>query len=168
MMLDQLSAHFTLVEAIASSTATRMGIDNSPTVQQIVAMRAAAAGMEQVRTLLGQAIHVDSWLRVEALERALTVADYRAWCARHEHPVTPASWIEYFARKGHPKGYAVDFICPAFGTPAQIVAAIRASGIRVDQCIEEGTWVHISFDPQMRMAFMTASFVNGVPSYKDA
>lgn len=164
-MLDQLSEHFTLAEAVASSTATRMGIDNSPTAQQIVAMRASAAGMEQVRTVLAAAIHVDSWLRVEALERALTVADYRAWCARHEHPVTPASWNEYFARKGHPKGYAVDFICPAFGAPAQIVAAIRKAGIRVDQCIEEGSWVHISFDPQMRMAFEIATFIHGVPSY---
>lgn len=165
--MTQLSEHFTLAEAVASSTATRMGIDNTPTQAQLDAMRVAAAGMEQVRTLLGQPIHVDSWLRVEALERALTVADYRAWCARHEHPVTPASWGEYFARKGHPKGYAVDFICPAFGTPTEIVTAIRASYIRFDQLLMEQDWVHISFDPQMRGAVMLASFVNGVPSYKE-
>lgn len=143
--MTQLSEHFTLAEAVASSTAIRMGIDNTPTQTQLDAMRVAAAGMEQVRAVLGQPIHVDSWLRVEALERVLTANDYRAWCARHEHPVTSTSWDEYFARKGHPKGYAVDFICPAFGTPADVVQAIRASGIRFDQLLCEGTWVHISF-----------------------
>ena len=48
-------------------------------------------------------------------------------------------------------GQAVDFTCPAFGTPAQIVRRIVSSGIEYDQCILEfGAWVHISFSDKPR------------------
>ena len=55
-------------------------------------------------------------------------------------------------------GEAADFICPRFGTPAEIVAAVRDSGIPFDQLILEyarngGGWVHMSFtDRPRRMA----------------
>lgn len=38
----------------------------------------------------------------------------------------------------------------------------------VGQCIMEGTWVHISFDPRMRGQFMNAKFDrNGKPTYSN-
>jgi len=55
----------------------------------------------------------------------------------------------------HVLGFACDFICPAFGTPLEICKAIEASGIRFDQLIEEGTWVHLSIDPRMRQQVLT-------------
>lgn len=164
-----LSTHFTLDEATASSTATRLGIDNMPTDTQLANMRVAADGMERVRLALGgNPINVDSWLRVESLERTLTAKDYAAWCGRHGHRIDDQSWAMYFAHKAHPKGYAVDFTCPAFGTPAEIVKKLRESGIRFDQCIMEGSWVHVSFDPQMRGQFLIATFINGTPTYAEA
>jgi len=45
----------------------------------------------------------------------------------------------------------VDFTCPKFGTPAQIVAALVESDIQFDQVILEfQRWVHISFSPRNR------------------
>ena len=50
--------------------------------------------------------------------------------------------------------------------PLAIVHKIQADGtIRFDQLIQEGTWVHISFDPQMRGQALTAHFVNGKATY---
>jgi zinc D-Ala-D-Ala carboxypeptidase len=52
----------------------------------------------------------------------------------------------------HLKGEAIDFECPEFGTPLQIVRFIKKSKIVVDQCIAEKRiingkivkWVHLS------------------------
>lgn len=161
----QLSEHFSLAEAIDSSTAIRMGIDNIPTDEQISNMKIAAAGMEQIRTVLAHPINTNSWLRVEALEKILANKDYISWCGIHKHTIDDASWDIYFARKGHPKGFAIDFTCPAFGTPAEIVAKLKDSGIKFDQLLMEGTWVHVSFDPQMRNQVEVVTFVNDTPSY---
>jgi hypothetical protein len=50
----------------------------------------------------------------------------------------------------HIKGQAADFIAPRFGTPLEIVTALRDSGIAYDQLILEFAgkgrgWVHVSF-----------------------
>ena len=66
----------------------------------------------------------------------------------------------------HMDGLAADFTCEKFGKPIDVVKALHKSGIKVDQVIEEGTWVHVSFDPKMRQQFLTATFINGKPSYK--
>ena len=58
----------------------------------------------------------------------------------------------------HMLGYACDFICPSYGKPIDIVRKIAASKLEFDQCIQEGTWVHISFAPEMRKKVMTALF----------
>jgi hypothetical protein len=138
-----LSAHFTLAEATFSSTATRLGLDNTPSDIQLASMGIAALGMEHVRDLLGgRAIHVDSWLRTEAVNKAVGGVKSSA----------------------HVLGYAIDFICPDFGTPLDIVRAIQKSGLKCDQCIQEGSWVHISFDLKLRQQFLTAHFVAGQPT----
>ena len=76
--------------------------------------------------------------------------------------------IPTVAEAGLP-GYEVQswfgVLAPA-GTPREIVRAIVALHIPFDQCIEEGTWVHISFDPRMRCQTLTAHFdASGKPSY---
>lgn len=161
----QLSEHFALEEGVDSPTAIRLGIDNHPDYETIARMRTAAGLMEQVRAILGHPIRVNSWFRCEALEKVITHNDYVRWCGVHGHAVDEASWALYFARKGHPKGYAVDFVCPEFGNPLEIVLALQRTDIKFDQLIQEGTWVHISADPQQRMEVMTATFINGTPMY---
>jgi hypothetical protein len=163
--MTPLSEHFTQEEACLSSTAQRLGIANVPGDAEITNMHRAAQGMEQVRLLMMQPIHVDSWFRCEALEKVITQKDYVRWCGVHGQQVNDASWTMYFNHKGHPKGYAVDFVCPQFGSPLEIVHAIQKSAIKFDQLIQEGDWVHISFDPQMRMQIMTATFTDGTPNY---
>jgi zinc D-Ala-D-Ala carboxypeptidase len=48
------------------------------------------------------------------------------------------------SRSQHPKGLACDFVCPKFGTPEEIVEFLHSKGFVVDQCFNEGSWVHIS------------------------
>ena len=61
----------------------------------------------------------------------------------------------------------MDFICPAVGTPLDICMKIAAAKIKLDQCIQEGTWVHISFAPTYRMQFLTAKFTAAGAIYSD-
>lgn len=161
-----LTDHFTLEELSQSDTAVRMGIDNAPPPDVVPHLVVLAQGLEEVREALGgKPLHVNSGFRGEALERELCARDFYRWCKAHGKQAVTA-WGEYFARKGHPKGYCADFTCPSFGTPVEIVRKIKAAGIKVDQLIEEGTWVHISFDPRMRGQIMTARFApDGTPTY---
>jgi len=64
------------------------------------------------------------------------------------------------------KAEAIDFICPVFGTPEDIVRAIAVSGIIFDQLIMEGKWVHISFVLHSpRRELLKATFIDGKASY---
>ena len=172
----QLSDHFSLLDAVNSSTAERLGIDNTPSQTVIENAKVAATSMEEVRALLGNlGIHVNSWVRIEELEKVLAHKDFIGWCAKHGKPLpNDAAWAEYFSKKAHPKGYAVDFTCPGYGTPLEIVQAIAASNIKFDQLIAEGGsngaggWCHCSFEPQMRGQILTATFKNGAAVYSMA
>lgn len=132
-----LSSHFTLEEALFSSTALRLGISNEPTSPEIIQnLRVAAAGMESVRAILGSLpIHIDSWYRCGILN----------------------GMVNGSRTSAHMDGYAVDFTCSPY-SPLQIVQKIIASNILFDQCIQEGKWVHISFAPAMRRKVLTAHF----------
>ena len=44
----------------------------------------------------------------------------------------------------HLQGLAVDLKCPAFGSPEKIMKFLHSRGFLVDQCLMEGTWLHIS------------------------
>lgn len=132
----QLSEHFTLEELMFSSTAQRLGIDNTPNAVMVANLTNCASGLEEVRALLGRPMSIDSGYRCPDLNKAVGGASNSA----------------------HMTGYADDFVCPGFGTPEQIVKAIVASDIVFDQCIQEGTWVHISFDPAARKQVLTAHF----------
>jgi len=129
-----LTPHFTLAEFTQSQEAARRGLSNQPNerIQENLLMTANA--MEAVRKLLGgKGIRISSGYRSLAVNRALGSKDTSA----------------------HVHGFACDFICPSFGTPLEICKAIEASGIRFDQLIEEGTWVHLSIDPRMRQQVLT-------------
>lgn len=124
-----LSAHFTLQELTRSEIASRKGLDNTPDAETIANLTALASGLEDVRALLGHPIHINSAYRGPKVNSAVGGSKTSA----------------------HMKGHAADFVCPGFGTPQEICRAIMDSTIQYDQLIYEfGSWVHISFDPQMR------------------
>ena len=136
--------HFTLNEFTISQTATRKGIDNTPSAPVIERLRMLAATLERVRGLLGNSpIRISSAYRCKKLNRAIGSGDSSA----------------------HLLGYAVDFTCPIFGTPKEVAQEIAASNIKFDQLIYEGTWIHLSIDPRNRRELLTATFKNGKASY---
>jgi len=133
-----LSPHFTLAEFTLSGEAARRGIDNSAPINLYPVLKRTALGMETVRIRLGgMPIVVHSGYRCLALNRSLNSKD----------------------TSQHVKGEAVDFICPRFGSPANIVAALKDSDVNYDQLILEyarsgSGWVHVSFaDSARRQAF---------------
>lgn len=132
----QMSEHFTLPEMTVSARAKRDGIDNTPPPEIIARLKTVAAQMEAVRELLGgRPITITSCYRSPALNAA-----------------TPGS----AKASAHTLGWAVDFVCPTFGTPLQVAQRLARSAVGFDQLIHEhGVWVHISFDPRGRGQLLT-------------
>lgn len=125
-----LSAHFTLDEFTSSQVAARRGIDNTPTPPIVERLKRTAQGLETVRQRLG-GFHI------------IVTSGYR--CERLNRLVKGAKGSQ------HILGEAADFICPRFGAPADIAAALRDSELDYDQLILEfGEWVHISFADRPR------------------
>lgn len=125
-MTTKLTAHFALEELAATQ---HREIDNRPPPEVVATLRTTAARMEQVRRLLGdRVITVSSGYRSPALNRAVGGARTSA----------------------HLTGHAIDFNCYGFGRPLDVCRAIAGSDLQFDQLIEEGTWIHVSFDPRMR------------------
>lgn len=126
MSSSALSEHFSWEEVEKSSTAERLGIDNSLPIDLVPVIKKTAVGMELVRSVLGnKGIHINSWYRCLALNKALSSKD----------------------TSQHIKGEAVDFVCPEFGTPLEICKTLveHTGYIAYDKLILEHTWVHISF-----------------------
>ena len=139
-----LSEHFSLDEFTASQEATRHGINNKPSEKVVENLRMLAALLEQVRELLGgNSIRISSGYRSLALNRHIGSNDTSA----------------------HIRGWAADFTCPSFGTPIDVAKKIAESNLKFDQLIFEGTWVHISCDPQNRRQLLTARFKDGHTYY---
>jgi len=123
----RLSPHFSLEELTHSDTATRLGIDNTPTVEVIDNLTFLAKELEYVRDILGHPMLISSGFRSYALN-------------------------DYLGSKrtsSHTKGLAVDFISPSYGNPRSIVSAIVKANINYDQIIlEYDRWCHLSFHPE--------------------
>ena len=100
-----LSPHFAMSEFCVSDTAARRGIDNTPPGHVIQALERTALGLEAVRVRLGTApITITSGYRSLPLNRLIGSRD----------------------SSQHVMGEAADFICPRFGTPAEIVEMVSA------------------------------------------
>lgn len=140
----KLSDHFTLDEFTFSQTAVRNNINNNPSQSVKNNLRVLAQNLEKIRTFLGHPLRISSAFRCMELNRKIGGS----------------------VNSAHMDGLAADFTCEAFGKPIDIVKALYKADIKVDQVIEEGRWVHVSFDPKMRQQFLTATFINGKPSYK--
>ena len=121
-----LSEHFTLDEATESQTASRLGIDNTPTPEVRTAASKTAVKLEKVRVVLDNSpIKISSWIRVPELNEAIGSG----------------------SSSQHIKGEAVDFICPTYGSPLEVCKQLikYKDVIGWDQLILEHTWVHISW-----------------------
>ena len=140
-----LSTHFTLEELTFSDTAVRLGIDNNVTDGKVLGnLHVLAAGLEQIRAVLNAPLHINSGYRCLLLNGA----------------------VKGSINSAHMQGWAADFTCRLFGTPLEIVKEVVKERIKFDQCITEGAWVHVSFDPRMRNAVLTAHFDKyGNPTY---
>jgi zinc D-Ala-D-Ala carboxypeptidase len=129
-----LSAHFTLEEMTASQEAARRGIDNTPSEEITANLRTMCEKLEAVRVFLGSAMIVSSGYRSPELNKAIGGA----------------------VDSAHITGFAVDFICPSFGTPLEVCQAIEKSDLHYDQLIHEyARWTHLSFHPRQRRQALT-------------
>jgi|ERR1035437_1436152 hypothetical protein len=71
----------------------------------------------------------------------------------HDNPPN-ATAVGGVPNSAHRLGFACDFVCPSFGSPLEVCRALdaaeKAGRIKFDQLIQEGGWIHISRDPQLR------------------
>lgn len=128
----QLSPHFTLQEAIISETAARAGVNNTPDASLLFEIQKTAIWMEQIREALGnKVIIVTSWYRCLELEAAITKQSLEK---------------VKFSQGHHPKGAAVDFICPSFGVPYEVAFSLskQVQTLEIGQLCYEYNWIHIS------------------------
>ncbi len=124
-----ISEHFSLEEFCFSETASRLGLDNTPTLRAVTNLKSVAQAMESVRTLLGnRPILVHSGYRSPVVNLAVGGAEMSAHCA----------------------GLACDFVCPGFGTPTDVALMISRSHVEYDQLILEYGWVHLAVAAQGR------------------
>lgn len=132
-----LSRYFTLDEMTASQTASRKRIDNKPSPEVIENLKDTCVQADRVRELLGFPMLVSSGYRSLKLNSAIGGSK----------------------TSSHVQGYAMDFICPGFGTPREVFdflkKSMRDKSIKFDQLLLEfenspGAWVHLGFGPEMR------------------
>ena len=139
-----MKPNFTVDELIASDTALRLGIDNSPSEDIKDNLITLIGELEQVRhTLCDLPMVISSGYRCLELNSA----------------------VRGSKTSDHMKGWAADFRCPAYGKPLDIVKKIAMSSVVFDQLIEEGNWAHISFNPHYRREVLTAHFGQGGTTY---
>ena len=117
-----LSENFTLEEMIASETASRHHIDQTPSNEVLMNLRRLALFLEDVRKLLGKPIHINSAYRSPLANEAVGGKKTSQHC----------------------RGTAADLKVKGM-TPNEVVSAIVKSGLQYDQVIREfDAWTHIS------------------------
>lgn len=142
-----LSENFTLDEMLLSQTATRRGIDNTPTSTIIAELqRLAQTILQPLRDHLGRPIVVSSGYRSPPLNRAVGGAQ----------------------NSDHMYGRAADIVVPSM-KPRDVALTIVELRLPFSQCIVEGgRWVHVSIgDPSVepRREQLTAVFGPGGTQY---
>lgn len=124
----QLTQHFTLAELTKSSTAARLGLDNTPPPEVLPALTRTAEMLERIRSSLGVPVTVTS--------------GYRAWAVNKA--------VGGVTTSDHAQGRAADIVAPRYGTPLQIARALAplVDVLGIGQLIYERfgstSWVHVS------------------------
>jgi len=117
-----LSENFTLEEMIASETASRHHIDQTPSNDVLMNLRRLALFLEDVRKLLDKPIHINSAYRSPLANEAVGGKKTSQHC----------------------RGAAADIKVKGM-TPDQVVRAIVKSELQYDQVIREfDSWTHVS------------------------
>ena len=127
--MTKLTENFSLAELTASETAVRNGWDNTPNASEIANLVRLAEMLEQVRSLLGKPIMINSAFRSKQVNDGVGSKD----------------------SSQHRVGCAADIRVPGMN-PDQVCRAIIESNIQFDQIIREfynpetnaGGWTHIS------------------------
>lgn len=172
--MDKVSDNFYVSEVEYSETAVRLAIPNKAPEWVLVNARATAENLnEPIRTQFG-AYRPQSWYRGEELEKVITWdGGFKGWCARHnkiwcERPdiIGVSAWDEYFKRKSHPNGQAVDAEIAGVSND-ELYFWIKAN-LEFDQLIREfpkpsdprSGWVHWSWnkDGNRKQAFSIPTY----------
>jgi len=134
-MAERFSPHFSVAEFIQSSTATKLGIDNTPSPSVLENLRLLTVNvLEPARRLLRAPIFVTSGYRSPALNAAVGGA----------------------AHSQHLTGQAADITTGSTKTNLQLALLIAHGngGLRFDQLILEHCdrhmfpkWLHVSYNP---------------------
>lgn len=148
----QLTANFTLRQLVASTTADRLGIDNTPNTQEIGNLRTLCTQILQPAWDALGGIRVNSGFRSEALNKQ----------------------VGGVPNSDHRLGFAVDIVpvntTSTFG-PRQLAEWI-AKNTSFDQLILEfGTvddpnWIHVSANPKGRKEILRAFSQGGTTVYE--
>ena len=141
----QLSPHFTLEEFTVSQTATRLGIDNTPSGQVIANLQNLCVNLlEPLRLRVGP-IKISSGYRCSLLNKRVGGA----------------------SNSDHLYGCAADILVP--GMSVYDVACLVRDEFNYDQVIQEfGRWTHVSLrmvPSQNRKMPLTAMLKNGKTVY---
>lgn len=148
----QVTPNFWLSELTHSDTAVRLGLNNTPDDTILKHLTESCQNLWQpMRKLLDKSVSVHCGYRSPAVNKAVGGAKNSA----------------------HLYGYAIDFVCPAFGTPHQVAQFLATElpkqGIKFDQIIMEfNSWVHIAWkapDGRQRGQVLTAKKINGKTQY---
>lgn len=149
----RISEHISYREAIKSNTATRRGIDNTPSDYEITNMVGVAENIfEPLRKWVGGPIKITSMYRCEELNRAIGGS----------------------SRSQHCEGRAID-LDDTFGykTNKEMFEYIREN-LNFDNLIYEfgddnnPDWIHVSYisDDENRNRVMRAEKINGKTQYR--
>lgn len=137
-----MSEHFSIDELTHSQAAIRLGLDNTPSPSVIANLNRLCETLEAIRALAG-VLHVDSGYRSPLVNKAVGGA----------------------ANSAHVLGLAADIVSKSMTSKA-LALLIRESGIKYDQLINEGNWVHVGLSVgQMRNQTLTANFCGGKATY---
>jgi hypothetical protein len=158
--MENISKHISYLEATKSQTAVRRGIDNTPSDFQLANMKLVAENcFEPLREAKGKVIGVSSFLRSEALNKAI------GGSKTSQHMQGAYSGIE--------EG-AIDIDADIYnnGLTNKEIFEWLESNVEFDQLIwefgtdQEPAWVHVSYRKGAnRNMKLKASRVNGKTKY---
>lgn len=115
--------NFTITELVKSDTADKHGISNTPDINSLDnLLELIFYVLQPLRKKLGKPITITSGFRSTKVNQL----------------------VGGVGNSQHLYGQAADMVVNGI-TPAQLVEFVKNSGIEFDQCIDEGSWTHISF-----------------------
>lgn len=122
----KLSNNFDLAEFVKSDTATRLGIDNTPTFQEVENIaRLVVNVLQPLRNAYGKPITVNSGYRCPALNKAVGGS----------------------TTSSHMKGEAADITAGSKEENKVLFELVKKLNLSFDQLIDEKdfSWVHVSY-----------------------